>query len=85
VLKWVRGDREWDSGEVRALQQKHGFELMLTTRNSPKSNGVAERVGGIITERARIQLILSNLSPAFFGESLMASVYIKNRVPHHLL
>ena len=80
-LRWVRADREWTSGAVKELQKKYGFELKLTTRDSPKSNGLAERSGGILVEKARVQLIQSGFSPRFFGESLMTATYIKNRLP----
>ena len=56
-VKWVRGDREWDNGGVKTLQREHGFEMKLTTRDSPKSNGTAERAGGVVVEKARVQMI----------------------------
>jgi hypothetical protein len=85
-MQWVRGDGEWgNNAEVKALITKHGFELKMTNRNHPQSNGLAERSIGIITEKARIQLLLSRLPDQFYGESLMSTVRSKSFTPKYSL
>jgi transposase InsO family protein len=81
TLKWLRADGEWQSGEISTLRSEHGFEIRMTNRQTPQMNGVAERVGGHLVEKARVILIASGLPAAFFGEAIHFITHVRNRTP----
>ena len=80
-IKNIRTDGEWCSEEFKELKTKYGFNHRQSTRNTPQSNGVAERHNGVIGQKARVMLIDSNLPPSLAGEALNTAVYLHNRTP----
>ena len=78
-IKRVRCDGDWTTTAWNQFKGDKGIEQYQTTTNHPRSNGTAERANGIVTEMARCLLIAANLPPTFFGETLMAAVYVLNR------
>ena len=81
IIKKIRSDGEWSSGEFKALKSAAGFEHSMTTPDTPQSNGVAERFGGIIVEKARTMLIDSGLPSSFAGEAIRCATYLHNITP----
>ena len=52
-IKIIRTDGEWSSNEFKQIKKQSGFEHKLTTPDTPQSNGLAERIGGIIVEKSK--------------------------------
>ena len=80
-LKWVRCDGAWDSLHMRKLETLHGFERKMTARDHPQSNGTAERMGGIISTKARTMLVHSRMPQSFYGEALKPATFTWNHTP----
>ena len=84
VIKMIRSDGEWASNEFKMIKTKSGFEHKMTTPGTPPSNGLAERIGGIIAEKARTMLIDARLPPSFAGEAFRTATYLYNLTPPKL-
>jgi len=80
-IRAIRTDGEWASNEFKELKARCGFDHLLTTPDTPQSNGVAERVVGIISEKARTLLIDGHLPPSFAGEAYCVATYLHNSMP----
>ena len=50
--------RELCMGDMRFICEKEGIKLQTSVRYSPKSNGVAERTIGVLTNAVRAMLPL---------------------------
>ena len=72
------------SNELKMIKTKSGFEHKMTTPGTPQSNGLAERIGGIIAEKARTMLIDARLPPSFAGEAFRTATYLYNLTPPKL-
>jgi transposase InsO family protein len=57
----------------------------LTTPYNPQQNGVAERKNRSIEESIKEMMNDQNLSMFLWGEVIMTTVYVQNRIPHHIL
>ncbi|KAG9454283.1 hypothetical protein H6P81_007187 [Aristolochia fimbriata] len=76
---------EYASHQFRALLKNHGTQHQLSCPYTPQQNGVAERKHRHILDTTRA-LLLSSLVPCvFWGESILTSVYIINRLPSPVL
>jgi len=78
-LQAARCDR---GGEFQGLQKfcdETGIKLQFTAGYSPESNGVAERMNGVLTTMARCMLHHSNLGARFWGEAANMACYVRNR------
>ena len=51
----------------------------LTIPYTPEQNGVAERLNRTLTETARSMIFHSGLSSKYWGEAVVAAVYVHNR------
>jgi hypothetical protein len=77
-IKMIRTDGEWASTAFNRIKSSSGFEHKMTTPGTPESNGVAERLGGIITQKARAMLLDAGLPPTFAGEAINTATYLHN-------
>ena len=83
-VKSLRTDGEWSSNAFKQLQAEWGFEHLKTNRDTPSSNGIAERMGGIVMAKARAMMIQSRAPPFLYTEALIYAVYIYNRTTRPL-
>ena len=78
-VKRLRTDGEWCSIAFKQYQAEWGFEHFRTNRDTPSSNGIAERLGGIIMAKARAMLVAASAPAFLFPEALSYAVYVYNR------
>ena len=57
----------------------------MTIPHNPQKNGVAERKNRSIEEIVKALMNDQSLSMYLWGEATMASIYVQNRSPHHIL
>ncbi|KAL1214091.1 Retrovirus-related Pol polyprotein from transposon TNT 1-94 [Cardamine amara subsp. amara] len=83
TIKIVRSDRggEYD-GPFNDFCQQHGIIHQTTTPYSPESNGVAERKNRTPKEMMNAMLQESGLPQSMWGEALLTTNYILNKIPH---
>ena len=81
-IKMLRSDR---GGEYVApfgeLCARHGIVHQVTAPYSPQSNGVAERKNRTLKEMMNSMLISSGLSQNMWGEAILSSNYLLNKIP----
>ncbi|CAL1360545.1 unnamed protein product [Linum trigynum] len=81
-LKCIRTD---NGGEYRGpfanFCKEHGIRQQFTPPKTPQLNGLAERMNRTLLERVRCLLSHSKLPQSFWGEALLAAVYVWNRSP----
>ncbi|RVW46387.1 Retrovirus-related Pol polyprotein from transposon TNT 1-94 [Vitis vinifera] len=81
-IKVLRSDRggEYESPFVDICAQ-HGIIHETTTPYSPQSNGVAERKNRTLKEMMNAMLISSSLPQNMWGEAILTTNYLLNKVP----
>jgi hypothetical protein len=81
--KILRSDNgtEFKNKLVNALLAQASITRELTCVSSSHQNGVAERAIGVLFRKVRTLLVDSSLPPRFWGEALIASTHIRNRMP----
>src|SRR3954464_12252366 len=81
-IKMLRSDRGGEGvapfGEFCA---QHGIVHQVTALYSPQSNGVAERKNRTLKEMMNSMLISSGLSQNMWGEAILSSNYLLNKIP----
>jgi transposase InsO family protein len=82
-IKRVRSDRggEYFSNEFNLFCAEHGIIHERTPPNSPQSNGIAERKNRTLTDLVNAMLDVSGLSKEWWGEAILTSCHVLNRVP----
>ena len=60
---------------------KKGNVKQLTTPYTPQQNGVTERRNRTLLEMIRSMVAQENLSISFWGDALLTTAYILNKVP----
>ena len=82
-IKRVRSDRggEYFSNEFNLFCAEHGIIHERTSPNSPQSNGIAERKNRTLTDLVNAMLDVSGLSKEWWGEAILTSCHVLNRVP----
>jgi transposase InsO family protein len=82
-IKRVRSDRggEYFSNEFDLFCVEHGIIHERTPPYSPQSNGVAERKNHTLTDLVNAMLDTSGLSKAWWGEAVLTSCLVLNKVP----
>ena len=60
----------------------NGIDSEVTTRYSPESNGISERLNRTLLDMSRTMLFGANLPNKLWPEAMSAALYIKNRIPH---
>ena len=80
-VKKLRSDNggEYVNNEMGAWLKNHGVEHQKIPKESPQSNGVAERMNRTLQDRARSMLHGSGLGGGFWVEAISAASYIRNR------
>lgn len=82
-IKRLRSDHggEYFSSEFNSFCEEHGIVHERTPPYSPQSNGVAERKNCTLTDLVNAMLDTAGLSKAWWGEALLTSCHVLNRVP----
>ena len=83
-IKRLRSDRggEYFSKLFDEFCEEHGIIHERTPPYSPQSNGVAERKNRTLTDLVNAMLDTAGLSKAWWGEALLTSCHVLNRVPN---
>src|SRR3954468_5667883 len=83
-IKRLRSDLggEFFSNEFDSFCAEHGIIHERMPPYSPQSNGVAERKNRTLTDLVNAMLATAGLSKAWWGEALLTSCHVLNRVPN---
>ena len=83
-IKRLRSDRggEFFSNEFDLFCEEHGIIHERTPPYSPESNGIAERKNRTLTDLVNAMLDTAGLPKAWWGEALLNSNHVLNRVPN---
>ncbi|GJZ30148.1 zinc finger, CCHC-type containing protein [Tanacetum coccineum] len=81
LIKTVRTDRGGEYYDP-VLFQSVGIIHETTAPYTPQQNGVAERKNRALKEMINFMLSYSGLSEGFWGEAMLTSCYLLNRVPN---
>ena len=68
-------------GPFAKYLQSCGIVAQYTMPGTPEQNGVAERRNRTLKEKVRCMISMSKLPESLWGEALLTSMYILNRVP----
>ena len=82
-IQMIRTDNggEYCSKAFDQLLAQAGISRQKTPPYTPEHNGVAERANRTIVEAARSMIHGANLDYSYWGEAVMAAVYLCNRSP----
>jgi transposase InsO family protein len=75
------GGGEYGSKEFLSYLESKGIHHEKTNAYTPQENGVAERMNRTIVEMARAMLQDAGLPNSYWGDAVLYSAYILNRVP----
>ena len=80
-IKCLRSDRggEYLSAEFTNYLKSKGTECRVTVHDTPKHNGVAERLNRTLVECVRAMTHMSGLPKSLWGEAIMHATWVKNR------
>ena len=83
-IKRLRSDRggEYFPKIFDEFCEEHGIIHERTPPYSPESNGIAERKNRTLTDLVNSMLDTAGLSKAWWGEALLTSCHVLNRVPN---
>ena len=80
VLRCDNGT-EYINKEIREWCAENDIVIQTSAPYSPQQNGKAERYIRDLTEKARCLLQAKSMDKKFWGEAILCSQYIKNRLP----
>jgi len=82
-IKALRTDRgcEYLFEQFKKIYDEKGIARQLTIPYTPQQNGVAERRNRTLFDMVRLMMTQANLPISFWGDTLLTTVYILNRVP----
>ena len=81
-IKRLHADNEFKSIELEDLLKNKGIIITYAAPYTKEQNGSAERINRTLFNKVRALLFNSNLAKKYWGEALMASVYLYNRTPN---
>jgi len=77
----LRGSN-FDQVTLENYLRKKGIDCEITTRYSPQSNGISERLDCTPLDIAHSMLFGSKLPMKLWPQVISAALYLKNRIPH---
>ena len=77
--------KEYQSLQIKDTLQEKGILNTYAAPYAHEQNGIAEVFNRTILNKVRAMLLQAKLSHRYWGEALMATVYIYNRTPHSAL
>ena len=81
-IKRIKSDRGGEYVLFNDFCVKEGIIHEVTPPYSPESNGVAERKNRTLKEMMNAMLISSSASDNLWGEALLTTCFLQNRIPH---
>jgi hypothetical protein len=86
-IKTLRNDNggEYTLKEFIAFCKSTWIRRELIVPHNPQQNGVAERKNISIEETVKSLLNDQGLSMFLWGEATMKTIYVQNKIPHHIL
>ena len=81
--KRIRSDRSGENTgeELQKFLKNEGIQVELTTPYTPEQNGCTERKYLYLIEITRSMLIDSGLPNKYWGEGLITTIHLQNRLP----
>ena len=74
--------REYKSQDFQDHHRSQGVISTYTAPYTPAQNGVGERINRTIIEKVRSMLIGAKLPKVYWGEAVLAAIYLYNRTPN---
>ena len=84
-VKIVRSDGEMNRNNTKTWLKSRGIEFEKCAPDTHEQNGLAERMGRLIIEKARAMRLSARLPHALWREIIATAVYLYNRTPKHSL
>ena len=86
-MKAFRTDGEgcFRANEFKRILEQEGIELQMTTRDDPRSNAKAERLGRTLVEMARTMLSAGKFPKRFWWDAMRTACYLKRRLAHRVI
>ena len=69
---------KYTSKEFKDYLSRKGIKHQLTVHDTPKQNGVAERLNCTLVKKSRAMLLESNLPKSLWGYAILHANYLKN-------
>jgi hypothetical protein len=85
AVKIVQLDGEMNRNRTKAWLTSRGIDFEKCAPDTHEQNGVAERMGRLIVEKARAMRLSALLPHALWREIIATAVYLYNRTPKHNL
>jgi hypothetical protein len=85
AVKIIRSDGEMNRNKTKAWLSSRGIEFEKCAPDTHEQNGLAERMGRIIVEKARAMRLSARLPHALWREIIASAVYLYNRTPKYNL
>jgi transposase InsO family protein len=77
----IRADNELRTKKILNWLRTRGINFEPSAPNTQAQNGIAERSGGVIVEKARAMRISANLPHDLWNEIVNCAVYLRDRTP----
>lgn len=77
----IRADNELGRKKTQNWLRSQGISFEPSAPNTQAQNGIAERSGGVIIEKARAMRISANLPHDLWNEIVNCAVYLRDRTP----
>ncbi|RVX11422.1 Retrovirus-related Pol polyprotein from transposon TNT 1-94 [Vitis vinifera] len=77
--------KEYFTSSLSTYLQNHGIIHISSCVDTPQQNGVAERKNRHLLEVARCLMFSSNVPNYFWGEAILTTTYLINRMPSRVL
>ena len=86
-IKRIRSDNggEFTSNEMKEFYNNHGILLETSYPRTPQQNGVVERKHRHLLETARALMFEASLPKRFWGECVLTSAFLINRLPSKVI
>lgn len=86
-IKRLRFDRggEYSTNSLKQFCEKNGIIHEFTAPYSPEQNGIAERKNRTLKDMMNAMLLNSGMPDNLWGEAVLTSCCILNKVPHKKL
>src|SRR6266516_2093696 len=83
AVKVVRSDGEMNRMQTKAWLKSRGIDFEKCAPDTHEQNGLAERMGRLIMEKARAMRLSARLPHALWREIVGSAVYLYNRTPRY--
>jgi len=84
VLRTNNG-REYYNSMLNSYLQKNGIIHQSSCVDTPQQNGVAERKNRHLLEVTRLLMLATNVPKQIWGEAVLSTTYLINRIPSSVL